>query len=80
MRYLQLIYLLLFLIAGGFLGQYVLGKYAISLGVVVSPGSAWGMFHEQRRMYPATAHLNCQEEAQVIHGWRLSFGYGKTLL
>ena len=56
MRYLQLIYLLLFLIAGGFLGQYVLGKYAYRWVLLFLP-LGLGMFYEQRRMYPATAHL-----------------------
>jgi hypothetical protein len=56
MRYLQLVYLLLFLILGGFLGEYVLGKRAYRWVVLFVP-LGLGMFYAQRQMYPATAHL-----------------------
>jgi hypothetical protein len=56
MRYLQLIYILLFLIAGGFLGQHLLGKRVYRWVLLFLP-LGLGMFYAQRQMYPSTAHL-----------------------
>jgi hypothetical protein len=56
MRFLHLVYLLMFLIAGGLLGQHVLGKHVYRWLLLFIPLSA-GMFYAQRQMYPSTAHL-----------------------
>ncbi len=56
MRYLQLVYLLMFLMAGGLIGQYILGKHVYRWLLLFAPLSL-GMFYVQRQMYPATAHL-----------------------
>src|SRR5258708_7262891 len=56
MRYLHLLYLLFFLIAGGLLGRYVLDRTIYRWLLLVLPVSA-GMFYAQRQMYPASAHL-----------------------
>jgi hypothetical protein len=56
MRYLHLVYLLMFLIAGGLIGQHILGKHAYRWLLFFIPLSA-GMFYAQRQMYPSTAHL-----------------------
>jgi len=56
MRYLHLVYLLMFLLAGGLIGQYMLGRHAYRWLLVFLPLSA-GMFYAQRQMYPSTAHL-----------------------
>jgi hypothetical protein len=56
MRYLQLVYLLFFLIAGGLLAEYVLGKHAYRWALLFLP-LGLGMFYAQRQLYPATPHL-----------------------
>ncbi|MGB0038408.1 MAG: hypothetical protein WBQ00_05865, partial [Terriglobales bacterium] len=56
MRYLHLVYLLMFLIAGGLIGQHILGKHAYRWLLFFLPLSA-GMFYAQRQMYPSTVHL-----------------------
>jgi hypothetical protein len=56
MRFLHLVYLLLFLIAGGLIGQHILGKHVYRWLLLFVPLSA-GMFYAQREMYPSTAHL-----------------------
>ncbi len=56
MRYLHLLYLLFFLIAGGLLGQYVLGRHVYRWLALFLPLGV-GMFYAQRQMYPATAHV-----------------------
>ncbi len=56
MRYLHLLYLLFFLIAGALLGQYVLGRHIYRWLILFLPLGA-GMFYAQRQMYSAMAHL-----------------------
>ncbi len=56
MRYLHLLYLLFFLIAGGLLGRYVLDRKIYRWLLFFIPLGA-GMFYAQRQMFPATAHL-----------------------
>jgi hypothetical protein len=56
MRYLHLVYLLMFLIAGGLIGQYMLVNRVYRWLLLFVPLSL-GMFYAQRQMYPATAHL-----------------------
>src|SRR5580692_7594494 len=56
MRYLHLLYLLFFLIAGGLLGRYILTRKIYRWLLLFLPLSA-GMFYAQRQMFPATAHL-----------------------
>ena len=56
MRYLHLLYLLFFLIAGGLLGSYIVSRKAYLWLLLFLPLSA-GMFYAQRQMYPASAHL-----------------------
>jgi hypothetical protein len=56
MRYLHLIYLFFVLIAGGFLGEFVLRGRAHRWILFFVPLSA-GMLYAQRQMYPASPHL-----------------------
>jgi len=56
MRYLQLVYLLMFLMAGGLIGKYILGNHVYRWLLLFVPLSL-GMFYAQRQMYSATAHL-----------------------
>jgi hypothetical protein len=56
MRCLHLLYLLFFLIAGGLLGRYVLGRKVYRWLLLFLPLGA-GMFYAQRQLYPASAHL-----------------------
>jgi hypothetical protein len=56
MRYLHLLYLLFFLIAGGLLGSHVLDRKIARWLLLFIPLSG-GMFYAQRQMFPASAHL-----------------------
>ena len=56
MRYPHLTYLLMFLLAGGLIGRYVLGKHAYRWALLFVP-LCLGMAYAQRQMYPATEHL-----------------------
>jgi len=56
MRFLHLIYLLMVLIAGGMVGQFLLKRHPMRWLVLFVPLSC-GMFYAQRQMYPAVAHL-----------------------
>jgi hypothetical protein len=56
MRYLQLVYLLFFLIAGGLIGQYILGRHVYRWLLLFVP-LGFGMFYAQRQLYAASAHL-----------------------
>jgi len=56
MRYLHLLYLLFFLIAGGLLGRFVLDRRAYRWPLLFLPLAA-GMFYAQCQMYPASRHL-----------------------
>lgn len=56
MRFLHLCYLLLFLVAGGLIGQYVLRNCWYRWLLLFVP-LGLGMFYSQRQMYPATEHL-----------------------
>lgn len=56
MRYLHLLYLFFFLIAGGLAGQYVLQRHIYRWIPLFLPLSA-GMFYAQHQMYPATEHV-----------------------
>ncbi len=56
MRFLHLIYLLMFLLAGGLIGQYALGTHIYRALLLFVP-LAFGMFHAQRQMFPATEHF-----------------------
>lgn len=55
-RSLYLLYLLLFLFAGGFLGEYVLRNRVWRWFLLFLPLSA-GMFMAQRALFPASAHI-----------------------
>jgi hypothetical protein len=56
MRFLHLLYLLFFLLAGGLIGQKVLGRHAYRWLLLFVPLGI-GMFWVQRQTFPATAHL-----------------------
>jgi hypothetical protein len=56
MRYLQLLYILFFLIVGGLLGEVALKRHTYRWAVLFVPLAA-GMFYAQRQMYPASAHF-----------------------
>ena len=73
MRFLHLVYLLMFLIAGGLLGQLVLGKHVYRWLLLFIPLSA-GMFYAQRQMYPSTAHLELPGRAPS-NDWLRAFAW-----
>ena len=80
MRYLHLIYLFFFLIAGALLGRYLLNRRVyrwLLLFVLLSAG----MFYAQRQMYAATAHLELPG-AKSQNAWVGAFAwireYGPT--
>lgn len=56
LRSLHLLYILMFLLAGGLLGEYVLKGWAWRWIVLFLPLSA-GMFAAQRALFPASAHI-----------------------
>ncbi len=56
MRYLHLIYLLMFVLVGGLAGQYILKRHLYRWALLFAP-LCFGMFFAQRQMFPATAHL-----------------------
>jgi hypothetical protein len=56
MRSLQLLYILLFVIAGGLLAEYIL-KSKLWLWVVLFVPLCGVMFYVQRQLFPATAHI-----------------------
>jgi multisubunit Na+/H+ antiporter MnhG subunit len=56
MRFLHLLYLIFFLLAGGLIGQRILGRHAYRWLLLFVP-LAVGMFWAQRQTFPATAHL-----------------------
>lgn len=73
MRYLHLLYILFFLIAGGLLGSYVLDRRVYRWALLFVPLGA-GMFYAQREMYPASPHL----ELPFVHpqdGWLAAFAW-----
>ncbi len=73
MRYLHLLYLLFFLIAGGMLGRYLLDRRAYRWLVLFLPLSA-GMFYAQRQMYPASPHLELPGIA-TDNAWLQAFAW-----
>ena len=56
MRSLHLLYILMFLFIGGFLGQYVMKRYLWRWLLLFIPLSA-GMSYAQRQLFPASAHV-----------------------
>lgn len=56
MRYLHLLYILFFVIAGGLLGEYILRRKLYRWVLLFVPLSA-GMFYAQRQMYSGSPHL-----------------------
>ncbi len=73
MRYLHLLYLLFFLILGGLAGRYVLDRHLYRWLLLFLPLSA-GMFYAQRRMFPATEHLELPGAASE-NLWLQSFAW-----
>ena len=73
MRYLHLLYLLFFLIAGGLLGRYILDRKIYRWLLFFIPLSA-GMFYAQRQMFPATAHLELPG-VQPQNPWLQAFAW-----
>ena len=73
MRFLHLVYLLMFLIAGGLIGQHILGKHLYRWLLLFAPLSA-GMFYAQRQMYPSTAHLELPGRAPS-NDWLQAFAW-----
>ena len=73
MRYLQLVYLLMFLMAGGLIGQYLLRSHIYRWLLLFVP-LAFGMFYAQRQLYPATAHLELPGAVPANH-WVAAFSW-----
>jgi hypothetical protein len=73
MRYLHLLYLFFFLIVGGLLGRYVLNQRIYRWLLLFVPLSA-GMFYAQRKMYPATEHVEWPG-AHSRNAWLQAFAW-----
>jgi hypothetical protein len=73
MRYLHLIYLFFFLIAGALLGRYVLERKIYRWLLLFVPLGA-AMFYAQREMYPSTEHLEWPD-ANSRNAWLEAFGW-----
>ncbi len=73
MRYVQLLYLLFFLIAGGLLGRYLLDLRAYRWLLLFLPLSA-GMFYAQRQMHAASPHLELPGVAPQ-NAWLQAFAW-----
>ena len=71
MRYLQLLYVVFFLIVGGLFGQFLLKSHAYRWAVLFLPLIA-GMFYAQRQMYPASLHLEMPWTASS-NPWQQAF-------
>ncbi|HTS38374.1 MAG TPA: DUF6798 domain-containing protein [Candidatus Solibacter sp.] len=73
MRYLHLLYLLFFLIAGGLLGRHLLQRRVYLWLALFIPLSA-GMFYAQRQMFPATEHIEWPG-ASSLNSWLQAFAW-----
>jgi len=73
MRYLHLLYLLFFLVAGGLMGRYVFDRRVYRWLLFFLPLGA-GMFYAQRQMYPASAHLELPNAAPQ-NDWVRAFAW-----
>jgi hypothetical protein len=73
MRYLHLLYLFFFLIAGGFLGSHVLHRRVYRWALLFLPLSA-SMFYAQRQMYSASRHVELPFLA-TDNGWLRAFAW-----
>lgn len=73
MRYLHLLYLLFFVIAGGLLSSYIIGSKIYRWLLFFIPLSM-GMFYAQRQMFPATAHLELPG-VQPQNSWLQAFAW-----
>ncbi len=73
MRYLHLLYLLFFLIAGGLLERYVLDRRVYRWLLLFLPLGA-GMFYAQRQMYPSSPHLELPGVASQ-NAWLQAFAW-----
>jgi hypothetical protein len=76
MRCLHLLYILMFLFVGGFLGEYVLKNYLWRWLVLFVPLCA-GMFYAQRELFPASAHVEWPW-AQPKNAWVQAFLWVQT--
>lgn len=75
LRYLHLVYLLMFLIGGGLLGKYVLKGKVWRWAILFVPLSA-GMFWAQRQAFPASAHLEIGRAAHR-NAWVQAFVWAR---
>jgi hypothetical protein len=73
MRYLHLLYLLFFLIAGGLLGRYLLNRHVYRWLLLFVPLSA-GMFYAQRQIFPASEHIEWPGAASQ-NAWLQAFAW-----
>lgn len=73
MRSLQLTYVLMFLVGGAFLGEYVL-KRRVWLWVILFAPLCFGMFYAQRQLFPASPHIELPGRAPA-NDWLLAFDW-----
>ena len=73
MRYLHLLYLMFFLIAGGLLGRYVLVRHVYRWLLLFLPLGA-GMLYAQRQMFPATEHVEFPD-VESHNDWLQAFAW-----
>jgi hypothetical protein len=73
MRYLHLLYLLFFLLAGGLIARYFLDRRVYRWLLLFVP-LCLGMLYAQRQMYPASAHLELPW-VQPANPWLQAFSW-----
>jgi len=73
LRCLAITYILLIVIGGGFLGEYVLQRHIWRWVVLFVPLS-FGMFYAQRQVFPASPHIEWPW-AQPRNGWAQAFDW-----
>jgi len=73
MRYLHLLYLVFFLVLGGVIGRFVLGRHVYRWALFFLPLAA-GMFYAQRQMFPATPHIELPS-ATSENAWLQAFSW-----
>jgi hypothetical protein len=74
MRWMQLFYLFFFVIAGGFIGEYVLAEKPARWLLLFVPLFG-GMFYVQRQVFPASPHLEIAFGLEDKNDWTRAFAW-----
>jgi hypothetical protein len=74
MRWMQLFYLLFFVIAGGLIGEYVLREKPLRWMLLFIPLFG-GMFYVQRQLFPASPHIEIAIGMGQKNDWERAFAW-----